>query len=120
MNITNRIKRSLPHQRRQQLLHKQRQQSSRNDRQVEIVDLEQPVQLQRLPVAHHLASTQDDDVVRDERSESLVRARHGRGARREAEFLGLVASDFGKGGAEDGPEFEAEGALQGGKADFEP
>lgn len=118
--ITNRIERSPPHQRRDELLQEQGQQSSADHCQVKVVNLEQAIQLQWLPLSHNLTSAEDDDVVKHQRRRGLGDGGHGRAAGHEAELLWLVASDFGEGLAEDGPEFDAEWAVQGGRAHFEP
>jgi hypothetical protein len=89
--VANGVEHASPHQRWNQLLQKQQQQYSTNRRQVKVVNLEQSVQFQRLPILHNFPSTEDDDVVCDERPCRLGHARHGGGPGLESKMLGLVA-----------------------------
>ena len=74
-----------------QLLGKERQENAADDGQVEIVNLEQPIQLHRRSIAHQLASTKDYDVVGYQDDGSLWECRHWRLALDEAKVLRLVA-----------------------------
>ena len=110
----------MPHQRRDQLLQEQPQQRPANDGQVEIVNLEQPIQLHGRPALHELASAEDNEVVEAQRDGRLAHGGHGRLAGREAELLGLVAEEGLVGLGEEGPEFQTEGAVEGRGPDLEP
>lgn len=116
--IANGIEDPIPRDCRDQLLQEQHQQHPTNQREVEVMDLEQAVQLQRLPLLHQLPPAEDDDVVGDEGGGRLGHAGHGRLAGDEVELLGLVAAEGGEGFGEDGPEGDAEGAVESWQADF--
>lgn len=104
----------------QKLLNKQNQEKTADQRQVEVVDLEEEVELEGLTTAHELSATKDDDVVDDEHSGSLLEGSHGGLARDEAEVLGLVALDRGEGLFEDGPQLETKGTVKSGHAVADP
>ncbi len=88
---------------RDQLLGKERQENAADDGQVEIVNLEQPIQLQRRSIAHQLASTKNYDVVGYQDDGCLWECRHWRDAFDEAKVLRLVAFGGFEGLLEDGP-----------------
>lgn len=54
---------AVPRQSGNQLLKEQGQQDAADDGQVEVVDLEQAVELQRFATLHEFSSTKDDNVV---------------------------------------------------------
>lgn len=83
------------------------------------MDLEQPVELQRLPIAHQLAPAEDDDVVGDEDGGRSREGRERRLARHEAEVLRLVALDCLEDALEERPELQAEWSIEGGNAELE-
>ena len=86
-----------------ELFEVKRQKHTRDDGEVEVVNLEKTIQLQRRPIAHDLATAKDDDVVGDEHGGRLLVCRHWRFARHEAEVLRPVALDGDKGAFEDRP-----------------
>lgn len=57
------------------------------------MDLEEKVELEGLTVAHELPSTEDYNVVCDQRDNADLECRERRLPLDEAEVLGLVASD---------------------------
>ena len=77
------------------------------------MDLEQPIQPHRLPIFHEFPPAEDDHVVRYQRRRRLGHGGQRRAAGLEAEVLWRIAFDFCEGFAEDGPEGEAEGAIEG-------
>lgn len=107
-------------QRRDELLEVEGEQATADDGQVEVVDFEQPVELQRRALFHNLPTTEDDDVVRGQGHGRLEHRRHGRAARDEAELLGLVSHDLFKGMGEDGPQLDTERPVEGGHTVLEP
>lgn len=102
------------------LLGEERQQCAADGGEVEIMDLEQEVELERLPSAHEFAAAEDDDVVCDKKSGAGLESREGSLALGEAEILRLVAYNRLKSLLEDGPELDTKGAVQRRHADLEP
>lgn len=88
---------------REQLLNEQSQEDCADSGQVEVVDDEESLQLKRLSLAHHLASTKDYYVVDDDEDGGLLQRRHGRAAGLEAEVVGGIAHDELEGLVEDRP-----------------
>lgn len=118
--ITNAKKQPTPRQRRDQLLQEQQQQHAADDREVEVVHLEQSIQFQRFPALHDLPPSEDDEIVADERNGGLLQCAHRCGTGLEAEVFGRIALDLLESGGEDGPEVDAEGAVEGWGSIFEP
>jgi len=87
----------------QKLLNEESQENGADGSQVEVVDQEQRLQLERLAVAHQLATAKDDGVVNDNEDARLLNRRHGRLAGHEAEDLRGVSDDGLEGLAEDWP-----------------
>jgi hypothetical protein len=114
------IEHAVPPDRRDQLLSEKHKQRAANERQVQVVHLEEPIQLQRLSAAHDLPPAKDDDIVRDEQDRRRLEGRHGRDALLEAEVLRLVAHDRGEDPVEDGPDGQAKGPVERGHAVLEP
>lgn len=104
----------------QELLDEQNQEKTADDGQVEVVNLEEEVELERLATTHELSATKDDDVVGNEHGGRLLEGGHGGLSRDEAEVLGLVALDRGEGLLEDGPQLETEGTVKSGRAVANP
>lgn len=94
---------TVPDELRKQLLDKEGKQDSTDGSQVEVVDLERAIELERLAAAHQLSATEDDNVVNHEHGGSLAKCSHGGLSRGEAEVLRLVALDGDKGLFEDWP-----------------
>ena len=84
------------------------------------MNLEYAVQLHWLPALHQLPAAEDDDVVGYQCHSRFGHCRHGRNARLEAKFFGLVAFDRLEGIGEDGPKLEAKGSFKCRCADLEP
>ena len=72
------IKYPMSPDRRQKLLDEQRQQDTTDDREREIVDHEEGLELQRLSISHELPSAKDDHVVCDYQRRRLPEGRHWR------------------------------------------
>ena len=118
--IANTKEQSTSCQRRDQLLQEQRQQHPTNHREVEVMNLEQPIQLERFPIAHQLPPAKDNRIVRQQRRRRLRERAHRCAAGLEAPVLSRVALDQGEGIAEYRPEGHAEGTIDGGSAVDEP
>ena len=84
------------------------------------MDLEQAIELHRLPSLHQFPSTENDEVVRNERDGRLLHCRHGRLAGHEAEVICWVSAHQLEGLVEDGPEGDAEGPVEAGRSVDEP
>jgi hypothetical protein len=111
---------ALPRYNGDELLRKQRKQHAANRREVKVVHLEQKVQLEGLAVAHELPSTEDYYVVCEKCDGACLERRQRRLAGDEAEVLRLVASNWLEGCFEDGPQLEAEWAVERGDAIVDP
>lgn len=96
----------------QKLLNVQSQEDGTDGGQDEVVDEEQALELEGLAVAHQLATTEDDAVVDDDEDGSRLEGRHGRLERDELELFGRVAHAGGPCLVENGPEVNAEGAIE--------
>ena len=73
-----------------------------------------------LLAAHDLAATEDENIIGNEESGASRKSAEKRLAGLEAEIFGVEAHDSVKGFREDGPKGEAEGAVEGWEANFEP
>lgn len=111
---------AVAHELRDQLLQEQHQQNSADGRQVEVVDLEQAIELQRGVVLHDLAASEYKDVVRDEHDGAGLQGRQGCLALVEAEVLRLVALDRLEGLFENRPQLNTERPIEGRRADLDP
>lgn len=88
---------------RQQLLNEESQQSGADDGEIKIVDHEQAVQLIRRSIPHELPSTEDDDIVRDQRPRRRRKRRHWRDSSLESKILWRIAPNGGERLVEDRP-----------------
>lgn len=77
----------------QQLLNEEGQQYTGDGSEVEVVDQENGLELERLAVAHELAATQNDDIVKDDEDAGLLKSGHGSLPGDEAEVADGVAGD---------------------------
>lgn len=118
--IADSVENTVSDQCREELLDEKNQKGAGDGGQVEVVNLEQPVQLDRLASTHNLPTSQDDDIVRNERHRGLSESGHGCNALDELELLSWVAENHLPDIAEDGPDGDAEGSIESGKAHFEP
>lgn len=87
----------------QKLLNEESQESRADRGQVEVVDHEERVELERREVLHDGATAEDGNVVGDEHGGGLAEARHRGHTLHEAEFAGGIAHDDLEGLVEDGP-----------------
>lgn len=87
----------------QKLLDEEGQQDRTDGGQVEVVDHEQAIELQGREVLHDLTATEDDYVVGDQSSGSLLKGGHGGDALDKFELRRGVPDDGGEGLVEDGP-----------------
>lgn len=88
---------------RDELLSKEQQEHARDQGQVEVMDLEWAVQLERWAVAHKLASSEDNSVVCNQHNRSGLQGRHWSGAWLELEVLWVVAHNGREGLVKDRP-----------------
>jgi len=84
------------------------------------VDLKQPIQLQRLPLAHELSATKDEKIIDDEDGEGGAECGEVGFALDKFEVLGFVAVDSGKDLFEEGPYCETKGPVNSWHANFKP
>lgn len=103
----------------QQLLNEENEEHAADGSEVEVVDEEKALELERLAVPHQRATTKDDDVVQDDEDARLLERRHGRDASLEAEVVGRVAHDGCPRLVEDGPQRDAERPVEGRGPDLE-
>jgi hypothetical protein len=114
--LANGKKQPLPRDNGNQLLREEHQQYPTDSGQVEVVELEQEVQLERLALAHQFPPTEDYNVVCEEGDGGGLERGHGRLAGLEAEVLRLVADNGLERSFEEGPQLEAKGAVERGDA----
>ena len=88
---------------RQQLLDEKSQQSTADNGQVEVVDHEQGVELERGTALHDLSASEDNDIVGDEHDRSLLDGGHGGHTTSELEFIRRISYHILKSLVEDGP-----------------
>lgn len=101
--IADGIKDALAHNSRQNLLDEKSQKDGGDGGQDEVVDKEQGLQLESLPLAHPLAATKNDNVVADDEDTRLLERGHGRDAGLKLELASRIADDGLPGLVEDGP-----------------
>lgn len=95
------------------LLNEESQKRTTDQSQVEVVDKEETLELERLAVAHPLATTENDAVVDDDEDGSRLHGRHGSLERHKLEVIGGVADDSGESLVKDGPQMNTKGAVDG-------
>lgn len=103
-----------------QLLQEQQQKSATDGGQVEVVDFEEKVELERLPLPHELASSKDDDIVGEEENGRLRHAGHGRLSGHEPEVLGGISSNGLECLCENGPQRDTKRPVKRRRAILEP
>lgn len=118
--VANGVENAIAHDFGDQLLQEQHQQNSANGRQVEVVDLEQAIELQRGIVLHDLATSEYENVVGDEHDGAGLECRQGCLALDEAEVLRLVALDRLEGLLENWPQLNAKRPVESWRTDLDP
>ena len=88
---------------RQQLFDEKSQQSTADNGQVEVVDHEQGVELERGTALHDLSASEDNNIVGDEHDRSLLDGGHGGHTTSELEFIRRISYHILKSLVEDGP-----------------
>lgn len=88
---------------RQKLLNEESQEEAANSGQVEVVDEEERLELERLAVAHQLSAAKDDEVVDDDEDGRRLQGGHGSLERHELEVIGRVANNGREELVKDGP-----------------
>ena len=109
--VANGVKNTTTDNGRDELLKEEHKKSARDESQVEVVDEKERLELERLTVAHQLATTKNDSIVDDNEDRSRLEGRHGRLERNELEFINRVADDSSPCLVEDGPQVDAERAI---------
>jgi hypothetical protein len=97
----------------QKLLNEESQESTTDQSQVEVVDQEETLELERLAVAHPLATTKDDAVVNDNEDRCRLEGGHGSLERHKLEVIGGVADNGSESLVEDGPQVNTKGTVDG-------
>lgn len=115
IGIANGIKKPTPSNCGQQLLDKQRQKRRADSSQDKVVYQKERLELERLPVPHQLAATKDDEIVDGDKDGRVPQRGHWRLANDKVKLLGRIASHIFKGLAEERPEADAKGPVDGGK-----
>lgn len=85
------------------LLNKEGQENGADSSEVEIMNKEGTLELEGLPVAHPLTSTEDDGVVQDNEDGRLLQGRHGSLPLDKLKVANRIAGDGRPGLVEDGP-----------------
>jgi len=85
------------------LLDEEGEKDAADGRQVEIVNKEDRPELERLTIAHQLATTKDDNVVDDNKDGVCLEGRHGCLEGNEIKLLGRISSHGLPSLAKDGP-----------------
>ena len=88
---------------RSELLNEQGQQDCADDGEDQIVDHEEPVQVEWLLMSHELPSTEDRHIVCYKSSCASCQSRHGCDTRHKDEFRCCITGDFGVQRVEDWP-----------------
>lgn len=112
IEIADGVEETVPDQSGEKLLNEESQKTTADDGQVQVVDLERTVQAEGRAAPHELTTTQNDDVVCNERNDRLFVCRHESAAGRELELLSRVAKHLLPCGGENGPEGDAEGTVE--------
>lgn len=110
--VADRVEDAMANDGGQELLNEESQEDAADGGEVEVVDEEQRLELEGLAVAHQLATAEDDDVVDDDEDGARLEGRQGRLKRHKLELIGRVAEDGGPCLVEDGPQVDAEGAVE--------
>ena len=103
IEITDSVEETVPDQGGEKLLNEESQKTTADDGQVQVVDLEGTVQAECRAAPHELATTQNDDVVCNERKDRLFVCGHQDLALLELELLGRVAKHLLPCGGKNGP-----------------
>lgn len=88
---------------RQKLLNEESQEEAADGGQVEVVDEEERLELERLAVAHQLSTAKDDEVIDDDEDGRRLQSGHGSLERHELEVIGRVANNGREELVKDGP-----------------
>ena len=118
--IANRKEQTILGDGRDQLLQEQGQQNTADGSQIEVMNLEQAVEFERLSVPHEFASTEDDDIIRDQTDGRFRHGAHRGLARDEVEVLGRIAAHALERLGKDGPQGDAEWSFQGRRTVLKP
>lgn len=102
----------------QQLLNEEDQQDGADGGQEEVVEHERGVELEWRILLHDLAATEDDNIVGDEHDHSGLEGGKRSLPFHELELAGGIAEDGLEGLVEDGPQVNAEGAIQSWQGDL--
>lgn len=86
-----------------ELLNEEDEQDEADGGEVEVVDQEQSLELERLAAAHQLSATKDDSVVDNDEDRGRLEGGHGRLKRHEFELIDGVAHNGRPCLVEDGP-----------------
>ena len=119
IEIADGVEKTVPDQGGEKLLNEESQKTTADNGQVQVVDLEGTVQAEGRAAPHELTTTQNDDVVRNERNDRLFVCGHQDFSLLEPELLGRVAKHLLPCGGEDGPEGDAKGTVESRKTDLE-
>ena len=119
IEIADGVEKTVPDQSGEKLLNEESQKTTADDGQVQVVDLERTVQAEGRAAPHEFTTTQNDDVVCNERHDRLFVRRHDGVAGHELELLGRVAKHLLPRGGEDGPEGDAKWTVESRHTDLE-
>lgn len=93
------------------LLKEEDQEGTADESEVEVVDEEKGLELERFAVAHHLATTKDDGIVDNNEDGCRLQSRHGSLKGDKLEVIGRVADNSSPSLVKDGPQVDAKGAI---------
>jgi len=97
------VENTLPHDRWQKLLNKESQEDPADRGQIKVVDQEERLQLERLPVAHQLPAPENEDIVAYDENARLFQGWHRSLASLESKVVGRIAHNSLEGLVEVGP-----------------
>jgi hypothetical protein len=113
LSITNSVEDTTTDNSGQKLLNEESQKSTTDQSQIEVVDQEEALELERLAVAHPLATTEDDAVVDSNEDGCRLDSGHGSLERHKLEVIGGVADNSSESLVEDGPQVNTKGTVDG-------
>lgn len=102
----------MPPDGRKQLLHKESQKTTTEQRQEQIVGLENGIKLERLSLLHQFPAAENDDIVCEQYRPRLFQRRHWRHTGSEAEILREEVAELQPYLLEERPHLDAERAVE--------
>ena len=112
IGVADGIKKTVPDKRGDELFDEEGQEDTANYSQDEVVDEEERLELERLSVTHHLATTKNGSIVQDNEYRRLLKGRKWRLARHKAKVIGRVSHQNIESLIKVGPQLYAKWTVQ--------